>query len=114
MDAQQEIKQLRDENEQLRNKVAELEQLLEMYDRLARAEDLELKDAYNTLDAHESAQEMSRQELEDAYRTIQAHETVEDRARSELDNAYRTIRAHEALEEHSRQKKLGKKDNADG
>lgn len=114
MDMQEEVKKLREENVALQARVRDLEQLVDMYDRLARAEDMELSDAYTTLEAQESAQELSRQELDDAYRTIQAHESASEKARQELDNAYKTIQAHEILEEHSRQKKLNRQELTDG
>ncbi|HOG64465.1 MAG TPA: hypothetical protein PLD82_03420, partial [Spirochaetota bacterium] len=83
---------------ELKKAVENLDKLVAMYDRLSRAEALELAAADDTINAQETVQEATRKELEGVWNTVRAHESAAQLARDELANAYDTIRAHEEVE----------------
>lgn len=92
------IQMLLRHNEELKNVIKGLERLVTIYDRISRAEALELAEADDVITAQESVQEETRKELESAWNTVHAYESAAKLAREELADAYDTIRAHEEVE----------------
>lgn len=83
-DREEQITLLLAQNDALRQKNANLERLVAMYDQLSKAEALDLIDADHVAQAHEANDLLSRQELADAYDTIRAHEEVESISEEQL------------------------------
>ncbi|MDH5680342.1 MAG: hypothetical protein OEZ36_02055 [Spirochaetota bacterium] len=127
---QKELLALREENKQLKHKLADLEEIVseqretmdaqETVGELARAErlfaeatidayekvielsSLELKECQNTIDAHGNLREYSREKKVFIEATVAAYNKVLDLSKKELEDAFKTIDALENVNELAR------------
>ena len=77
------IERLRTDLKRRDDKIAELDRILLMYERVSELSRSELIEADSTIRAQETVQELAREELLHAHETLEAHERVEELARDE-------------------------------
>lgn len=89
---------LQQEVDELQVRIAELEEIVTVYENLQELVAQERRDADQTIRAHESVEDLARSEIEQLRDTVTAHESVEDLARQEMGDLEKTVQAHEQVE----------------